>query len=68
VRHGSKLTEIVVERISVKIEKLSIKMLENRYNNKECKFPSMFKQLKNESDYNMFPKDYDGYNATKTLI
>ncbi len=43
-------------------------MLENRYNNKECKFPSMFKQLKNESDYNMFPKDYDEYNATKTLI
>ncbi len=70
-RHGSELTKIIIERINVKTQKLSIKTLEEKHNNKKFKFPSMFKLFESESDlvdYNLLPKDYNEYNAAKTLI
>jgi hypothetical protein len=70
-KHNSKLTETIVERISEKTQKLNIRTLEKRHNNKEFKFPSMLKLFESESDlvnYNIFHEDYDEYNATKTLI
>jgi hypothetical protein len=42
-RHNFELIEAVVKRINVKKQKLSIRKLEKRRNNKEIKFPSMFK-------------------------
>jgi hypothetical protein len=70
-RHNSKLIEILVKRINVKTQKLSINILEKTHNNKEFKFPSMLKLFESESnlvDYNIFHEDYDKYNGTKTLI
>ncbi len=69
-RHNSKLTETIVERISEKTQKLNIRTLEKRHNNKEFKFPSMFELFESESDlvnYNIFHEDYDEYNATKNI-
>jgi hypothetical protein len=46
-------------------------MMEKRRNNLEFKFPSRLKLSKSESDLvncNLFPEDYNEYNATKRLI
>ncbi len=70
-RDNSELIEIVVERISVKTQKISIRTLEKSSNNKESKFPCRFKLSKIENflvDCNLFPKDYDEYNVAKKLI
>ncbi len=70
-RHNFKLIETIIERINVKIEYPCIRMLKNRRNNKEFKFPLILELFESESDlvnYNMFPKDYDECNVAKTLI
>ncbi len=70
-RHSSKLTKIVVERIIVETQKLSMRMLENKPSSKEFKFPSMLKLFESKNnmvDCNLFHEDYDDYNAAKTLI
>jgi hypothetical protein len=46
-------------------------MLGKRRNSKESWFPYIVKLSKNKSnleDCNLFPEDYDEYNATKRLI
>jgi len=70
-RHNFELTKIVVERINVKTQKLSIRTLEKRSYRKEFQFPSIIKLFENESDledYNMFLEDYDEYNVANALI
>jgi hypothetical protein len=70
-KNNSKLVETIIKRISVKTQKLSIRMLGKRCNSKESQFPSIIKMSKIENnleDFNLFPKHYDEYNATKILI
>jgi hypothetical protein len=70
-RDNSELTETMVERISMKTQKLNIRTLEKRNNNKKSKFPSRFELFESENnmvDCNMFLEDYNEYNATKRLI
>jgi hypothetical protein len=46
-------------------------MLGKKWDSIESKFPSIAHLSKSESDlekWNMFPEDYDEYNATKKLI
>jgi hypothetical protein len=69
-KDNSELTKKMVERISVKTKKLSIRTLKKKNNSKESKFPSKpkFESENNVVDCNMFVKDYSEYNATKKLI
>jgi hypothetical protein len=67
-KNNSKLVETIVERFSVKTQKLSIRMLGKKCNSKKSQFPSIIKMSKSENDLedcNLFPKDYDEYNAQK---
>jgi hypothetical protein len=48
--NSSKLIEIVIESIDVKTQKLSIRTLGKRCNNKESQFPSIIKMSKSEND------------------
>ncbi len=55
----------------MKTQKLNIRTLRKRNNNKESQFPSIIELSKSESDLedcNMFFDDYDEHNATKRLI
>jgi hypothetical protein len=49
-KNSYKLIEIIIERINVKTQKLSIRTLGKKCNNKESQFPSIIKMSKNESD------------------
>jgi hypothetical protein len=67
-KNNFELTEIVVERISVKTQKLSIKTFGKRCNSKNSQFPSIIKLFKSKSDLencNLLLKDYNEYDATK---
>jgi hypothetical protein len=57
-----KLTEIVIERIRVKTQKLSIRAMGKKCNNIESQFPSIIVLSKSKSDMekcNLFLEDYD---------
>jgi hypothetical protein len=66
-----KLIEIIVERISVTTQKLSIAMLEKINKCKESNFPSkleLFKSKSDSTDCNVFLEVFDEYNVAKRLI
>ncbi len=70
-RNSFELIKTVVKRINVKKKKKSIRTLEKRCNINESQFPSIVELSKNESnleDYNLFPKDYNDFNAAKIFI
>ncbi len=69
-RNSSQLIETIVKRISVKTQKLSLRTLGKRHNNKESQFPYIVQLSKRESDMedcNMFLEDYNEYNAAKKI-
>jgi hypothetical protein len=49
-KNNSKLTKTIVEKISVKKKKLSIRTLGKLYNSKESQFPSIVKPFKSENN------------------
>ncbi len=54
----------------MKTQKLSLRMLGKRHNNKESQFPYIVQLSKSESDLedcNLFLEDYDEYNAVKKI-
>jgi hypothetical protein len=64
-------TKIIIKRISVKIQKLSIRTLGKKCNNKKSQFPfvvELFEIKSDLEDCNLFLEDYNEYNATNKLI
>ncbi len=65
------LTLTIIEKMKVEIWKLNIRMMGKKCNSTKSQFPSiveLFESKSNVEECNLFPKDYNEYNATKRLI
>lgn len=65
------MAEILIERMRMETQELSRRTMGKKWDNIDSQFPFIINQSKSKNSLkqcNLFPEDYDEYNATKRLM